>query len=202
MIRNVIFDLGNVLIHCDLEYAVREVARKSTSDEPEIREKLTRHTIIDEFDEGRHTPEEFAQLMRHEVGWNGTTEELETIWQRMLYPDEPTFDYMESLIERGFNTYILSNANPFHVEHVKQTYPRILQTLGQIFSCEVRLIKPNEAIFLHTRETFGIEPEETVFIDDRLQNIEAAMRAGFRGIVHRSLNETRQEFERMLALDQ
>jgi HAD superfamily hydrolase (TIGR01509 family) len=197
-IRNIIFDLGNVLIHCDLEYAVHEIASRSSMTDSEIREKLTSHSIIDEFDEGLHTPEEFAELMRDQTGWQGTTPELEAIWQQMLYPDEPTFAYMESLIERGYDTYILSNANPFHVDHVKETYPRILQTLGQIFSCEVKLIKPNEAIFLHTREVFGIEPTESVFIDDKLANVLSAQRVGFRGIVHRSLEQTKTELEEML----
>lgn len=197
-VRNIIFDLGNVLIHCDLEYAVREIAAKSRLSAEAIREKLTGHTIIDEFDEGRHSPEEFAELMRDEAGWQGTTDELEAIWQRMLSPDEEAFEYLESLIERGYDTYILSNANPFHVDHVKETYPRILQTLGQIFSCEVRLIKPDEAIFHHTRETFGIEPTETVFIDDRLPNVRAAERVGFIGIVHTSLDQTRRKLEELL----
>lgn len=198
MIRNVIFDLGNVLVHCDLSYAVRELARVSTLSEHEIRSHLEAHTIIDEFDEGRHTAEEFAVLMRDHTGWQGSTRELEAIWQNMLRPDPEMFAYLDALIARGVNTYILSNANPFHVEHVKETYPDILKTLGQIFSCEIRMIKPNEAIFRHTAEQFGIRPEESVFIDDRLANVEAAERVGFIGILHTSRESTQATLEELL----
>jgi HAD superfamily hydrolase (TIGR01509 family) len=62
----------------------------------------------------------------------------------------------------------------------------------------VKLIKPNEAIFLHTREVFGIEPTESVFIDDKLANVLSAERVGFRGIVHRSLEQTKTDLEEML----
>jgi HAD superfamily hydrolase (TIGR01509 family) len=199
MIRNVIFDLGNVLVHCDLSYAVREIGRASDLSEDEIRRHLEGHTIIDEFDEGRHTAEEFALLMRDHTGWRGTTRELEAIWQQMLHPDPEMFEYLDTLIARGLNTYILSNANPFHVEHVKETYPDILRTVGQIFSCEIRLIKPNEAIFRHTADEFGIAPEESVFIDDRPANVEAARRVGFIGILHTSRESTQAQLEALLA---
>lgn len=200
MIKNIIFDLGNVLIHCDLEYAVRQIAAKSKLSAGEIHAHLEGHTTIDEFDEGRHTPEEFADLMRHHTGWQGTTEELEAIWHKMLYPDREMFAYMESLIQRGYDTYILSNANPFHVDHVKETYPAILKTLGQIFSCEIQLIKPNEEIFRHTVRAFGLDPSESVFIDDRESNVRAAERVGFQGIVHQSLSETRDKLESLLQI--
>jgi HAD superfamily hydrolase (TIGR01509 family) len=200
MIRNVIFDLGNVLIECDLAYAVRKIAEQSRSSEKEIRHELETCSIIDEFDEGRHSPDEFASLMQDRVGWSGTTEELENIWQRMLCANPEMFDYMETLIERGLNTYILSNANPFHVEHVKTTYPRILQTIGQIFSCECKLIKPDEAIFRHTQETFGIIPEQTIFVDDKLVNVRSAERLGFIGVVHTSRQATEQKIEELLRL--
>ena len=197
-IRNILFDVGNVLIHCDFAYAAEEMAKQSHKTAEEIMASLLDHPIIDDFDAGKFPAEEFVSGMQRLSGWKGTSYDLERIWNTMLSPDEAMFDYMESLIERGYKAYILSNVNPYHVKFVKASFPRVLGTHGQVWSCECKLIKPSDEIFHHTKSSFGIDPEDTVFIDDREINIEAARRAGFIGIVHRSLSETEALLEALL----
>src|SRR4051812_3275152 len=96
-IRNIIFDLGNVLIHCDLDYAAREISAMSDVSEAEIKRRLVEHPLLNEFDEGRYSGEEFVRQMESLIGWRGSAEELERIWQNMLNADDAMFEYLESL---------------------------------------------------------------------------------------------------------
>ncbi len=199
MIRNILFDLGNVLIHCDLSYAAREIAARSDLGAEEVLQLLAETSIMHEFDAGRHTGEEFSKEIERLTGWRGGSTALEHIWQEMLSPDPSMFELLEELHEQGFGTYILSNINPYHVPHVRERYPRVHQTHGQIYSCEVGLIKPDLRIFEHTRDALGILPAETIFIDDREDNIASAESLGFRGITHKTTFETRTQIAGLLS---
>ncbi len=198
MIRNFLFDVGNVLVRCDIKFGSHEIAKRSHCSAEEIELKLAEHSLINEFDEGVHTREGFNTKMREFAGWDGTAKELEFIWQQMLSPDKEMLDYMESLMERGYPAYILSNSNPYHTDYLRHTFPPIKATHGQIFSNECSLVKPDEAIFIHTKDTFGIVPQETLFIDDRPENVHAAERIGFIGMVHVSYESTRRRTEELL----
>ncbi|HWF44045.1 MAG TPA: HAD family phosphatase [Candidatus Kapabacteria bacterium] len=200
MIRNFLFDVGNVLIHCDLKFGSSRIATRSKRSAENIQQELIEHPILNEFDLGLHTSEAFNAKMQALTGWCGSVDELEAIWQDMLSPDEDMFDYMESLVERGYHSYILSNCNPFHTQYIRQKFPGITATHGQIFSNECSLVKPDEAIFIHAQTTFGIEPSETFFIDDRLANVRAAERLGFVGLVHTSFESTKRKIESMLSI--
>jgi glucose-1-phosphatase len=194
-----LFDLGNVLTICDIHKGAREIARHSRVSDVEVVEKIMQAEIIDDFDRGTISGEEFAEHVAEVTGWRGSHEDLVKIWQNMLRPDEEMFALLESLHERGQHTYILSNINPYHVEYVMTEFPALQRTMGRIFSCECQLIKPDDAIFQHTAETLGLKPEHTVFIDDRLVNIEAARRAGYIAVHHTSASETRAIIEDLLS---
>ena len=198
MIRNFLFDVGNVLVHCDMKFGSQEIAKRSRCSADEIELELSEHSLINEFDEGLHTPEEFNTKMREFAGWGGTAQELEFIWQQMLSPNREMLSYMQSLMERGYRAYILSNSNPYHTDYLRHAFSPIIATHGQIFSNECSLVKPDEAIFLHTRDTFGIIPQETLFIDDRSVNVHAAERIGFIGLVHISYESTKRKTEELL----
>ncbi len=185
-----LFDLGNVLIRCDMQWAAEQIAKQSTESAEVIRHGIVETDLIDTFDQGTFSKEEFQSELGKRFGWSGTPEELESIWQRMLIAEPEMISILEELQSLGYETYILSNINPFHTEYVRNTYPQLLCTTGMIFSCECQLIKPNVAIFHHTIETLGIDAADTLFIDDRLTNIEAAKSVGFQTLHHTNKNET------------
>jgi HAD superfamily hydrolase (TIGR01509 family) len=196
-----LFDLGNVLISCDFEQGAEEIASQATRSSKEILEILDKENLICDFDQGVLSREEFSERITTLTGWQGSIEELEALWQRMLKPDHVMLGLLERLQLEGHPTYILSNINPFHTDYVRREFPLLTRTRGLIFSCECSLIKPDEEIFHHTARELGLDPPSTLFIDDRLENVEAARRVGFQALHHTDRDETIRFLEGLLLLE-
>lgn len=188
---NIIFDLGNVLIHCDMDKAAGMIAERSTLGHETIRERLFNEELIDAWDLGELDAHSFTARVQHLCEWEGSMDELEQIWQQMLHPDPEMFELYEELLQAGHNIYILSNANPFHTEFVLREHPQLERAHGRVFSCECGMIKPQVEIFHHLTENFDLDPSRSIFIDDKLPNIEAAERAGYYAIHHSAAESTR-----------
>ena len=98
------------------------------------------------------------------------------------FPDMfPPMDGMEELVDElhtnGYSCYLLSNFPDRFAEMPART--PVLQKLdGLVISYQIHMLKPNPATFLHTAEILGINPAETIFIDDSLPNVEGAKKAG------------------------
>ncbi len=196
--KNIIFDLGNVLNHCDLEYGVGKVARNCVSDAEAIHSWLAHSDVIDRFDGGKLTDQGFHEELAREFGWSGTLEELSQIWQDMLRPNDEMIALMSELQEQGFRVYVLSNINPMHAQLIHGPLDFIKRADGYVFSCECGMIKPEAEIFHHLLHKFKIKAEETIFIDDRPQNVSAASALGIVSILHASYEETREQLLVML----
>jgi putative hydrolase of the HAD superfamily len=188
---NIIFDLGNVLIHCDMEKAAGMIGERSRLDVALIRERLFHQPMIDAWDVGELDESAFTAAVQESCEWEGSQEELEQIWQQMLIADPAMFELYDELLAAGHGIYILSNANPFHTEFVLREHPQLRQAHGHVFSCECRMIKPQIEIFHHMTEKFVIDPRHSIFIDDKFPNIEAAERAGYHAIHHSAAETTR-----------
>ncbi len=156
-----------------------------------IRERLFDAELIDAWDIGDLDAKAFTAKVRELCEWEGTQPELEQVWQQMLHPDPSMFEIYDELLEAGHNIYILSNANPFHTEFVLREHPQLARAHGRVFSCECRMIKPQLEIFHHLTAQFDLEPGRSIFIDDKLPNIEAAERAGYLAIHHSAADTTK-----------
>jgi HAD superfamily hydrolase (TIGR01509 family) len=196
---NIIFDLGNVLIHCDMGKATRMIAERSSLDHATIRERLFDAELIDAWDVGELDPDAFTERVKLACEWEGTSMELERVWQEMLVADPEMFAVYEGLLTEGYPIYILSNANPFHTAFVLREHPLLQQANGRVFSCECRMIKPQLEIYHHIAEKFSLEPAHSIFIDDKLPNIEAAEQAGFHAIHHSAVNTTKPRLYELIA---
>ena len=192
-IRNIVFDLGNVLNKCDIDYAVRELAAFSTLDAEAIYRWLNESDIIDRFDIGALSGDEFHAELSKRIGWSGTLESLIKIWENMLVTDNIMVELVRKLKRQGYNIYVLSNINPFHVRLINGPLSFIIETDGYVFSCECQMIKPDPRIFHHLIKQFGLDSTETLFIDDREVNVEAARSLGITSILHESYAETRRQ---------
>lgn len=191
LLPNIVFDLGNVLIHCDMDKASRMIAERSSLEPTIIRSRLFDQALIDAWDVGELDAGAFTRKVQEVCHWEGTQAQLEQVWQQMLHPDPEMFELYDRLLETGHNIYILSNANPFHTEFVLREHPQLEKAHGRVFSCECRMIKPQVEIFHHLTAKFVLDPERSIFIDDKLPNIEAAERAGYKAIHHSTAERTR-----------
>ena len=199
MIKNVIFDIGKVLVSFDWDILAKEIGF-TDADLEILREKVIGDRW-DEFDRGVMPEEEALKYILEVIP--GLEEKFLMLWDRI---DEAiyVFPYVETWIGKlkadGCNVYLLSNF-PKRLwekeEAEKFAFTKLVD--GKVISSFVRMIKPDREIYEYLLETYGLNPEESVFIDDRPKNVEAAKALGMKGIVFESYEDAREKLETLLS---
>ena len=201
MIRNIIFDMGQVLIRFDREVFLDRYAADCT---PEERTLLLREVYLSAEwimqDRGTHTPEQTVEIVCRKLPekLHATVYDLVCRWNEDIIPVEGMKELVEELKSKGYRIYLLSNA----AKDLPDYWGRIP---GHEYfddlcvSAFYGFIKPQPELYMCALQKFSVVPEECVFIDDVPANIEAALNVGMHGIVfHDDLAELR---EKLLGLD-
>jgi putative hydrolase of the HAD superfamily len=149
------------------------------------------------YDRGDLLPEEYWHAFASQAGVTlneDTIAELRRwdveMWSRT---NDPMIRWLENLRSTGVKTAILSNMPSDMVTHVKQNFPWLKHFDHQIFSADVRQIKPEPAIYEHSLKALSVPASEVLFIDDREANLEQARAAGMRVIRFQSVNQLRDD---------
>ena len=95
---------------------------------------------------------------------------------------EESVDILKKLKDKNYDCYVLSNWSAETFEGMTDDYPFLKLFDGLLISGEDKLIKPDHAIYQLARDRFNLNSEETVFIDDKRENIEAAKGLDFKTI--------------------
>ncbi|MCR5273447.1 MAG: HAD family phosphatase [Lachnospiraceae bacterium] len=193
-IKNIVFDVGNVLVEWNPEKVMRE--QGMTEEEiKEFDEKIFKTGIWDKSDEGILTKAEFVKSMTDVMP--GCKEKIESFFEN-IRGALTVFDYTENLIkkckEAGFNVYILSNYSEWAYDQTRDYALSFLPLVdGALFSYAVKLIKPDDKIYEELLKMFSINSGESIFLDDRIDNVEAAKRNGINSFVFTGLNQALEE---------
>ncbi len=202
MIKNIVFDMGNVLV----DYTPEEVGRRLIPDEAVRREVCTSvfvspewlmldMGVIREADaltrmQSRLDTEEKRRMaalcLAHWSEYNmRTRKEMETL--------------VRSLKERGFGIYLCSNASLRLLECYRGYLPALECFDGLLFSAEVKAIKPQRELYEHLFRRFQLKPEECFFIDDMELNVKGAEACGMKGycFADGNLPRLREALERL-----
>lgn len=184
MIKNIIFDLGNVVFKLKFE----NVIRKFTQNEIEI--NLLKSVIFEseewiKLDDGAINKEDAINIMISNLPENlhNTCREIMKCWTKeCLILNEQTIKFIKKVREKGYSTFILSNA-PLEIPRFLEEMDVLQYFEGKIISAEERLSKPDIRIYELLLKRFNLIPEECLFIDDRRENIESAIKCGLNGYV-------------------
>jgi len=194
----IIFDLGKVLVDFDYSVAARKVAARSTKQLPDLQHFLGSSSILVRYESGLLTRHQFFEEMRQATGFTGSLEEFSADFADIFVPIVPMIELHEELRARGFLTYIFSNTNDLAIEHVRHNFPFFQHFDGYIFSYEVGAMKPQPEIYAAMEQMSGKSGADLVYIDDRLENIEAGRARGWRAILHETPEKTRAALEKLL----
>lgn len=195
MIKNIVFDMGQVMIRFERKTFIERVGITDPSDQKLLRNKLyvtyewaamDRGTLNEESAEERILPRLPERL--HEAA-----RLLLSKWDRPILPVEGMAELVKELKENGYGIYLLSNASVRQHEY----WPRVPGAEyfdGTLISADVKLVKPQPEIYRVFYEKFHLDPAECIFIDDNHNNIEGAVYTGMQGIVfHNDMAELREE---------
>ncbi|MBR6120552.1 MAG: HAD family phosphatase [Oscillospiraceae bacterium] len=196
MIRNILFDMGSVLVDFNpLRFTVE--AKLSPEDAQLIREELFHSIEWAQLDRGTLTDPELLEIMKPRFP--------ERLWPSLEWMicrwDEPPvmvpgmYELVEELSRAGYGLYLLSNAALRHDEYWPR-YP-VSRFFGDrlLISSHEKITKPDPRFYRLALERFGLDPAECVFIDDVPVNAEGAVYCGIGAIVFRDARRLRRELQ-------
>ena len=183
MIKNILFDMGQVLIRFDQKYFIKRLGIEDVDLDLLLREvyrsvewvQMDRGTLREE-DAFRSISKRLPERL-HDVAWK-----LICMWDRPILEVAGMYELVEELKGLGYGIYLLSNASVRQHDY----WPRIPASRffdGKLISADVHVIKPQPEIYRLCLEKFGLQAEECFFIDDAPANIEGALCCGIAGAV-------------------
>ena len=184
MIRNIVFDMGNVLLRFDEGFFMDRAGLTDPADRAWMEREVFRSVEWAMTDRGSLTPGEAADIMKRRVPerLRPYVDRLVCGWSEEIVPVPGMAKLVGMLKSAGYRIYLLSNAGINHGEYWSNV-PGSTFFDGLLVSAEVGCVKPEREIYGLLLERFSLVPEECVFVDDHPLNVEAATRQGMRGIV-------------------
>jgi 2-haloacid dehalogenase len=193
----VVFDLGGVLIDWD----PRHLYRQLFDDEAEMEAFLGQVTTPEwnaAQDAGRPWADAVASLAEKHPEHRALIEAFHERWPETLGGPIPgTVDVLAELREARVPLYALSNWSAETYPVARARFPFLAWFDGVVISGDVGAIKPDARMFEHLVAQHGLRPSETVFVDDRADNVAAAARLGFVAIQFRDAASLRQDLRRL-----
>ena len=190
-IKSVVFDFGNVICFPPAQEKIARAAADAGLPVERFLQAMWKDRLP--YDGGL-TPQEYWRG----VAEHASTEFDDSLIQRMVEHeigfwnsfDARVLQWIKVLRANGLTIGILSNL-PHPIAASLRDTPGFLEHFDHItFSCDLRLFKPQAAIYEHSFQGLGVAPEETLFIDDKIENVEGARAAG----MHAELFTTWEEF--------
>lgn len=192
MLKNVVFDLGGVVV----DYDPRAYLSERFLNKP-LEDFLYEHIFASDtwraLDAGKITISKGVQLMLDACGPRRYEAQMVLDdWRDMLVTKSDTVRLMEQLRTLGYSLYYLSDIAE-DVLDMFQKKKRFMQYFtGGIASCDVKMTKPDPRIYGKLLEVYSLDVSETIFIDDRQENVDAAAALGFTAILFTDALELRR----------
>jgi len=196
MIKNLVFDLGNVLINFLPDQWLRE--KYGEADGTFLMDAFCRSPLWVSLDRGDLTlPEVREKLLALYPERRALLEDCLDNYYGMLTPIPGSVTLLKTLADRGWPLYYLTNYHAGAFQYLLDSCPWFDQFRGGVCSAHEGLVKPEPEIYLHLCRQEGLVPEETLFMDDSKENTAAAAALGFRTL---TVDDPDQFPDRVLSL--
>ena len=181
--KNIIFDFGNVIVTFNEKEIVSHF-----SNNVEIQEFLINNVINSPewntyglIDSGFISNEEVCSLVNDRTNniYKDLVEDFMKNYYKYMYIQEDVIEIIKELKEKGYNIYLLSNTNDFMYEKFIKDIEYLFD--GMVLSYRNHIIKPHDSIYKCIIDTYNLNPEESLFIDDREDNMKTANKFGIKG---------------------
>ena len=194
-VKNIIFDLGNVIIDLDIDRTWLHLKHWLGDDfEMKLKNIHLDSDIFIQFEIGKISEEAFFETLRQLTDTPLSIRHLKEAWNAMLLQIPPQRFAMLSQLKAHYNVLLLSNTNKTHVDwvdgYLRTVYNFTIQDFEEryfhkpYYSHLIHLRKPNTDIYEYVLKDAELKAGETLFIDDNAHNIEGAKKVGLQTILH------------------
>lgn len=198
-VKNIIFDVGQVLVSYDWEGYLKSF-HFPAEEEKLIAEKVFKSQTWNERDKGLLPEEEYLKkfIAALPAEYEEDVKEVIAQSEKSVGIKDYAKTWTSYLKSQDYHLYVLSNYSQFMLDHTRENKMPFLENMdGVVFSCEVKEIKPEPEIYKLLLSRYGLKAEESVFLDDREENCEAARKLGIKAIQFHDLKQAAKELEKL-----
>lgn len=199
-IKNILFDFGGVIIGLNKQNAVNRFREIGVDNIDDYLGEFRQEGIFLALEEGTISRDEFYKELRQLTGKNIPTEDIDSAWMAFLL-DITEYKYqMLKDLRKKYNVYLLSNTNPIVMDWaLSPNFSPSGENIRDFFdkcylSYEIGAAKPDKKIFEFVINDSGLNPAETLFLDDGPSNIATAEELGFKGYLANQEEDLRKVF--------
>lgn len=191
MVKNIIFDIGNVILTFNRDYLLSHFYQ---GDEYEL---LKEKTFFgwEQLDEDLISQEDYNKRTADALPPHLKANALAVLnnWEYLMNYNRPIFDLIFELKQKGYKLYVISNM-PFHFIDRDYKFPIFDYFDGKIYSAPLKIVKPDQQIFKILLDKYDLKGEECVFIDDTKTNLAGAARFGIHTFHYKFNTEELKDF--------
>lgn len=185
VIKNIIFDLGGVLLNIDFNKTKKAFEKLGVKDFDSFYTKETANPIFESLETGHISNDDFYTTIQKHCSSGTSFAQIQQAWNEILVSFRKVSVAHLLLLKDKYNLYLLSNTNSIHHSAFIEMFNRQIGGLPfdnhftkAWYSHQIQKRKPYPETYLHVANEAGIKTGETLFIDDAVANIEGAARAG------------------------
>ncbi len=190
MIKNIIFDYGGVILNIDPSLTLKSMADAGIKNPEELHMKFTALGLFEKLETGKITTQEFRDNIKSSVDFEVSDEQINKDWNALILDMPPERIRCVEEVGKNYRIFMLSNTNQIHYDKYRADLERTYgyKTFSELFekahfSHEIGHRKPSPEPYLYVLKEHNLIPEETLFIDDTIINVEAADKLGIHGLL-------------------
>ncbi len=187
-IRTIIFDIGRVLVSVNIHRAQLGLAEGLSLSPGELWTAIGKDPRWMDWQEGRISPRDWHLNLTQRLGVKLDFAKFTDVWNSAIDPQPIHPDDFFRKLAKRFRLGLLSNTDPIHVAKLESTYSffEYFPKTQRIYSCSLGASKPGPLIYREALKSCKARAEEAVYIDDVLENVEAAQKLGLTGFQYRT----------------
>jgi putative hydrolase of the HAD superfamily len=198
-IKALIFDMGGVVVFYDHRIAAKKMSKLTSVPSKKIFNVLNgaHNTFTKTYELGKPT---YWKIAAKNLGIKKIPgKKFDRFWTTIFWPNQKLISFMKKL-KKKYRIAIISNTGALHKNYLSKKYNLNKLTTKQVYSYKLGIQKPHPKIYRVALKKLNVKPEEAIFIDDRLENVNGAKKFGMKGIVFKNNKQAIREIEKILKI--
>ena len=192
-IRNIIFDLGGVIVNVDYLKTEKAFRQLGISDFETIFSQVQQSKIVDKLEVGLISPRDFRENLHRLINNpNISDENIDAAWNAMILDFPKNRLELLRKLRKKYKIFLLSNTNQIHIDYciANLDFEFVKSKFDKVYlSHEIHLRKPDVEVYNYVIDDAQLQASQTLFIDDTIRHVEGARRAGLNAY-HLAAGET------------
>ena len=201
--KALIFDLGKVIFDLSFDRVFQSWATTSGSRFEDIKSNFQFDTVSDDFEKRQISPEHFREIVLKRLNIKLSDKEFDMGWCNLYLDKYAGVDNLLANLKAKYRLVALTNTNAIHNNTWRMKYADTLTHFEKVFSShELATRKPENKIYEIVLEYLKLKPEQTIFLDDNIDNINGAKNLGIKTILVESYEQMMGEMKQIRLIDE